>query len=186
MGAMEDAMKIAEENERRLNEAGYTRAPGRLAKPNTEGTPPPDPVTETIRARFLVRQRVGWTRYGIGLGRDDFTMDNWLQHLEEELMDALQYVVRLRMSLDGTLKINGEAKDIKIEQELPAQEIARLTREISERQARVFRLVGGDPTKGVHVPVQPVVYGHASCIFNYCPNRALCEPEQTCVHPRDE
>src|SRR5688572_16563994 len=59
--------------ERRLNEAGYTRAPGRLKEPNTVGTPPPDPVTETIRTRFLMRQRVGWTRYGIGLGREDFT-----------------------------------------------------------------------------------------------------------------
>jgi len=162
--------------------AAYTRAPGRLAQPNTVGTPPPDPVTETIRTRFLARQRVGWTRYGIGLGREDFTMDNWLQHLEEELMDALQYTVRLRMTRDGSLKVQGSSEDVKITQELPAQEIARLTREISERQARVMRLVGGDPTKGVRVPVAPVVYSHPTCIFHYCPSRQECEPRNTCVH----
>jgi len=168
---------------RKLLDPQYERAPGRLAQPNTVGTPPPDPVTETIRTRFLARQRVGWTRYGIGLGREDFTMDNWLQHLEEELMDALQYTVRLRMTRDGSLKVQGSSEDIKITQELPAQEIARLTREISERQARVMRLVGGDPTKGVRVPVAPVVYSHPTCIFHYCPSRQDCESRNTCVHP---
>lgn len=125
----------------------YQRAPGRLAESNTVGMPPPDPVTETIRTRFLMRQRVGWTRYGIGLGREDFTMDNWLQHLEEELMDALQYTVRLRMTLNGSLKISGSREDIKVEQELPAQEIGRLTQEIADKQARILQLVGVDPRK---------------------------------------
>ncbi len=159
----------------------YQQAPGTLAKPNTEGIPPPDPVTEAIRVRFLQRQRVGWTKYGIGLGRDDFTMDNWLQHLEEELMDALQYTVRLRMTLDGSLKITGSADDIKVEQELPAQEIARLTHEIGDRQARIMRLVGGDIRQRVEVPTEPVVYSHPNCIFKYCPDRGRCEPESTCI-----
>lgn len=84
----------------------YQRAPGRLEAP-AEGTPPPDPVTEGIRERFLSRQQIGYVRYGVGLQRPDFTVDNWLQHLEEELMDALQYTVRLRMTLDGTLPVVG-------------------------------------------------------------------------------
>jgi hypothetical protein len=74
-------------------------------------------------------------------------MDNWLQHLEEELMDALQYTVRLRMTLDGSLKVQGSAEDIEIKTEMPAAEIARLTQEIAERHARVMQLVGFDPRK---------------------------------------
>lgn len=161
----------------------YERAPGHIDKP-PEGLPPPDPVTEAIRTRFLSRQRVGWTKYGIGLGRDDFTMDNWLQHLEEELMDALQYTVRLRMTLDGSLKVKGSAEDVKVEQELPAQEIARLTYEIADRQSRIMRLVGGDPR--VEVPTEPVVFHHPSCMFNICPMRSRCEREQQCLQPREE
>lgn len=123
----------------------YDRAPGHIQW-NPEGTtPPPDPVTEYIRQKMLQRQRIGWTKYGVGLGRDDFTMDNWLQHLEEELMDAIQYVVRLRMTLNGSLKVQGPSDDIKVEQELPAQEIARLTRDIGDKQARILQLVGVDP-----------------------------------------
>lgn len=130
------------------------RAPGHI-KWDPEGTtPPPDPVTEYIRTKMLQRQRVGWTKYGIGLGREDFTMDNWLQHLEEELMDAIQYTVRLRMTLSGALKVQGDAADVRVEQELPAQEIARLTQEISDRYARVMRLVGGDPRQRVTVPTE--------------------------------
>lgn len=137
----------AEENEQRLNEAGYTRAPGHKQW-DPEGTrPPPDPVTESLRADLLQRQRVGWTKYGVGLGRSDFTMLDWLHHLEEELMDALQYTRRLRMTLKGELVVQGPAENVKIENELPAQEIARLNTEIAERHSRIMQLVGFDPRK---------------------------------------
>lgn len=164
----------------------YQRAPGHVQW-NPEGTtPPPDPVTESLRADLLQRQRVGWTKYGIGLGRADFTMLDWLHHLEEELMDALQYTRRLRMTLKGELKVVGPVENVIIKDELPAQEINRLTQEIAIRQSRILRLVGGDPTKGVHVPTQPVVYSHEACIFAYCPARKICEAEKTCVHQRGE
>lgn len=166
----------------------YVRAPGRIQW-NPEGsTPPPDPVTEAIRADMLQRQRTGWTRYGIGLGRGDFTMRDWLHHLYEELLDAAQYTKRLMMTIDGTLPVVGERENIEIKTELPAQEIARLTREIGERQARVLLLVGGDPLKGVGLEnKEPVlskaVYASPICIFKYCPNRNECEPSGTCLHP---
>lgn len=127
--------------------AAYERAPGRLALPAVGTPPPPDPVTETIRQRFLQRQRIGFTRYGIGLGRADFTMDNWLQHLEEELMDALQYVVRLRMTIDGSLPIVGSREDVKVDMEHPNEEIARLTEEMARAQSCILQLVGFDPKK---------------------------------------
>lgn len=137
----------AEENEQRLNDEGYTRAPGHIQW-NPEGTtPPPDPVTEAIRYELLLRQRVGWTKYGIGLGRSDFSMRDWLHHLYEEQLDSIQYIKRLLMTLDGTLPVAGSREDMKLEAELPAQEIARLTQEIGERQIRILQLVGHDPRR---------------------------------------
>lgn len=166
----------------------YQRAPGRVQW-NPEGSvPPPDPVTEAIRSDMLQRQRTGWTRYGIGLGRSDFTMRDWLHHMYEELLDGAQYCKRLMMTIDGTLPIAGDAENIEIKNELPAQEIARLTREIGARQSRIMFLVGGDPMKGVGIenskpPLSQTVYGSPICIFKYCPNRKVCEPSETCQHP---
>lgn len=118
------------------------RAPGHI-KWNPEGTtPPPDPVTESIRQELLQRQRVGWAKYGIGLGRPDFTLDDWLHHLEEELMDSLQYVRRVRMTLNKQLPVVGPAEDVHIETELPAQEIARLSDQILAAHKRIRQLVG--------------------------------------------
>jgi hypothetical protein len=106
----------------------YERAPGHispLAAPY--GDPPPDPVTETIRIELLQRQRFGWTKYGIGLGRADFTMKDWLKHLYEELLDAAQYSKRLMMTIDGILPITGPKDQVEIKDETPNQEIARTT-----------------------------------------------------------
>ena len=82
----------------------YRRAPGHTDQPGN-GTPPPDPVTESIRAELLARQRVGWRKYGVGLGRGDFSTKDWLHHLYEELLDAAQYSKRLILTLEGQLMI---------------------------------------------------------------------------------
>jgi hypothetical protein len=114
-------------------------------------------------------------------------MRDWLHHLYEELLDAAQYTMRLMMTIDGTLPIVGDRENIEIKTELPAQEIARLTREIGMAQARIMQLVGGDPLKGVGAAAEPTlskaVYSSPICIFKYCPDRNQCEPSGTCVHP---
>jgi hypothetical protein len=142
------------------HDESYQRAPGHIQW-NPEGTnPPPDPVTEAIRAELLQRQRVGWTKYGIGLGRGDFSMRDWLHHLYEEQLDAIQYTKRLLMTLDGSLPVAGSREDLKLEAELPAQEIARLTQEIGERQSRILQLVGVDPRKRYSLMEKPGVVTH--------------------------
>lgn len=83
-------------------EREYKRAPGHVDEPGA-GEPPPDPVTESIRAELLARQRVGWRKYSVGLGRPDFSVKEWVHHLYEELLDAAQYSKRLMMTLDGSL-----------------------------------------------------------------------------------
>lgn len=51
-----------------------------------------DPIIESIRDKFLIRSAVGLNKYGVGLNREDLTEEEWLIHLQEELMDATGYI----------------------------------------------------------------------------------------------
>ena len=51
-----------------------------------------DEVCELIQARA----EVGLEKYGVTMEREDFTHLDWLTYLQEELMDAVVYLQRLR------------------------------------------------------------------------------------------
>jgi hypothetical protein len=51
-----------------------------------------DEVCELIQARA----EVGKAKYGVTMEREDLTHDEWLEHLQNELMDAVVYLQRLR------------------------------------------------------------------------------------------
>ena len=55
-----------------------------------------DPVVEKVIASFKERSEVGQRKYGVTLARTDLTTLQWLQHLQEELMDAVLYLERLK------------------------------------------------------------------------------------------
>ena len=45
------------------------------------------------------RSDVGFKKYGVTLADDDQPLDRWLQHLQEELMDAVNYLEKARSVL---------------------------------------------------------------------------------------
>ena len=49
-------------------------------------------VIEQIRQRAVK----GKEKYGVTLEREDLSILDWLQHLQEELMDATAYIERLK------------------------------------------------------------------------------------------
>lgn len=51
----------------------------------------------------LHRQRAehGLQKYGVSTERDDFTLLEWLQHLQDELMDGAVYTQKLKALLAG-------------------------------------------------------------------------------------
>lgn len=65
---------------------------------------PADPIVARVCAEMQERSRVGLRKYCVGLDRTDLTPVQWLQHLREELMDALNYATRLQdeMEREGT------------------------------------------------------------------------------------
>ena len=60
-----------------------------------------DPIVEAVRARLLSRSEAGILKYGVTLARDDLSTLDWLRHLQEELLDAVVYIERLRINLGG-------------------------------------------------------------------------------------
>lgn len=55
-----------------------------------------DPVVQSVVNKFVVRSDVGFAKYKKTLRDDDSDVFVWLNHLQEELMDATLYLQRLK------------------------------------------------------------------------------------------
>ena len=64
-----------------------------------ENNPCSDPIVEAVVSKLRSRSRVGVDKYKTTLDRDDLSLDQWLQHLQEELMDAANYIEAIRNNL---------------------------------------------------------------------------------------
>jgi hypothetical protein len=51
-----------------------------------------DPVVEKVIDKFIQRSDVGFKKYGITMQDDNSDLIIWLNHLQEELMDAILYI----------------------------------------------------------------------------------------------
>ena len=55
-----------------------------------------DPVVKRVVNKFVSRSDVGYSKYGITLEDDPSKMFEWLNHLQEELMDAVLYLQKAK------------------------------------------------------------------------------------------
>jgi hypothetical protein len=55
-----------------------------------------DPVVQSVVNKFVDRSDVGFAKYGKTLRNDQSDIFVWLNHLQEELMDATLYLQRLK------------------------------------------------------------------------------------------
>lgn len=51
-----------------------------------------DPIVAEVQQLFSERSARGQVKYGKTLDRDDLSLVEWLSHLQEELMDAVNYL----------------------------------------------------------------------------------------------
>lgn len=58
-----------------------------------------DKVIAQVIRKIQDRSDVGFKKYGVTLADDDQPLDTWLNHLQEELMDAVNYIEKARMVL---------------------------------------------------------------------------------------
>lgn len=59
-----------------------------------------DPIVESVVNKFLQRSKVGIDKYGTTLNENN--NDNFLNHLQEELMDATNYIEKLQSQQNNT------------------------------------------------------------------------------------
>jgi succinate dehydrogenase flavin-adding protein (antitoxin of CptAB toxin-antitoxin module) len=59
-----------------------------------------DPIVDRVIKKYHERSQAGIKKYGTMLTRDDLNILDWLNHLQEELMDATLYVEKIKHELD--------------------------------------------------------------------------------------
>lgn len=60
-----------------------------------------DSIVTAVVERFKQRSEFGQKKYGTNLDRNDLSFLDWVQHMQEELMDAILYLEKMK-------KVNGE------------------------------------------------------------------------------
>ena len=58
-----------------------------------------DSIVCSVIQKFTDRARLGKKKYGTDLDRTDLITLDWVQHTQEELMDAILYLEKLKSSL---------------------------------------------------------------------------------------
>jgi hypothetical protein len=59
----------------------------------------PDSIVAAVIQKFLQRSEVGKEKYGVTLDRTDLKPLDWIQHAQEELMDGILYLEKLKSLL---------------------------------------------------------------------------------------
>ena len=54
-----------------------------------------DKNVESVREKLLTRSKVGIEKYGCTTERNDLSEEDWINHLQQELMDAAVYCEQL-------------------------------------------------------------------------------------------
>ena len=63
-----------------------------------------DKIIERVINKIKSRSDVGYRKYGITLKDDEQTLDTWLNHIQEELMDAVNYIEKAKMVLGDEIE----------------------------------------------------------------------------------
>jgi hypothetical protein len=63
-----------------------------------------DSIVQTIIEKFKMRSELGKKKYGQTLDRNDLSVVEWITHAQEEHMDAILYLEKLKQILVGPKK----------------------------------------------------------------------------------
>ena len=67
-----------------------------------------DPIVLKVLAKYAERSQRGVEKYGKTLMRDDLNFIDWLNHLQEELMDATLYIEKLKQDVKFLAQKTGQ------------------------------------------------------------------------------
>lgn len=60
-----------------------------------------DSIVDSIIDQFIDRAQFGKTKYNTDLDRDDLSIPDWIEHAQQELMDGILYLEKLKKILGG-------------------------------------------------------------------------------------
>ena len=60
-----------------------------------------DTCVKSVVEKFVSRAEVGRAKYGTTLDRTDLTVQEWITHAQEEFMDGILYLEKLRRTMDA-------------------------------------------------------------------------------------
>lgn len=58
-----------------------------------------DPIVQSVINKYQERSNVGIKKYGTTLHENNLYLLEWLNHLQEEMMDATLYIEKLKQEL---------------------------------------------------------------------------------------
>lgn len=62
-----------------------------------------DSIVESVVMKYKERANLGFTKYGTNLDRTDLNVKDWTEHLQQELMDAVLYLEKLKSELKNSI-----------------------------------------------------------------------------------
>jgi len=65
-----------------------------------------DTIVKSVVQKFLDRAALGKKKYGTDLDRTDLSILEWIQHAQEEHMDAILYLEKLKQVYANEKKIS--------------------------------------------------------------------------------
>ena len=68
---------------------------------NTRQVLKTDSVVDSIIDQFIDRAQFGKVKYNTDLDRDDLSVPEWIEHAQQELMDGILYLEKLKKILGG-------------------------------------------------------------------------------------
>ena len=77
-------------------EGTHNPGPGPLSQ---ESQVTKDSVVNSIISQFAERSRVGLEKYGTTLDRTDLSLLDWVQHAQEEMMDGILYLEKIKKTI---------------------------------------------------------------------------------------
>ena len=60
-----------------------------------------DSIVDSIIDQFVDRAQFGKTKYNTDLDRDALSIPDWIEHAQQELMDGILYLEKLKKILGG-------------------------------------------------------------------------------------
>jgi hypothetical protein len=69
-----------------------------------------DQILNEVIENFKKRSIIGYLKYGVTMDRNDLTYLEWINHLQEELMDATLYLQKIKQTTNEIKRLSDSDK----------------------------------------------------------------------------